>query len=122
MAERSGFVYAARIAKTAEPAHRPPSYGEETLCGGCGKTTLTIGGRCPECGEVKDSRRLPTTAPGPVGGFWEELDDWLQSAIIIAPVLTLAVVGAIFLAPEIGIVAGVLIVLYVLANGFFDLF
>jgi hypothetical protein len=95
---------------------------EETTCAACGRLTITIAGRCPNCGEFKDTRQMPVSAPGPIGSVWGDLDDWVQMGLVIAPLAVLTVLGAIFLAPEIAIVAAVLIVGYALIKGFFDFF
>jgi hypothetical protein len=62
------------------------------------------------------------STPIPTGSFWSDLDDWVQMGLVTAPVVVLAVLGAIFLAPEIAIVAVILIVGYVLLSGFLDFF
>jgi hypothetical protein len=91
----------------------------ETACPHCGQITKTIAGRCPNCGAFKDARRMPASARGPIGSFWEDLDAWVQTTLVIAPLAVFAVLGAIFLAPEIAIVVVIVIVGYALLNGFF---
>jgi hypothetical protein len=110
------------MAGAADTPTRSSSYYEETTCAACGRVTETIGGRCPNCGEVKDARRMPVSTPIPTGSFWSDLDDWVQMGLVIAPLVVLTVLGAILLAPEIAIVAAILIVGYVLLSGLLDFF
>jgi hypothetical protein len=110
------------MAGAADTPTRTSSYYEETPCAACGRVTKTIGGRCPNCGEVKDAQRMPVSTPIPTGSFWSDLDDWVQLGLVIAPLVVLTVLGAILLAPEIAIAAAILIVGYVLLSGFLNFF
>jgi hypothetical protein len=101
------------------PAHHKPR--QDTECPSCGNLTETIAGRCPNCGIFKDARRQPLTSPRPRGSFWDDLDEVAQFGLVVAPLTVLAILGAIFFAPEIALVAVLLVLGYTLLSGVIDL-
>jgi hypothetical protein len=80
-----------------------------------------IAGRCPECGATNKPQLLrPSRAP--FGSIWDDLDGWLMYGLIGAPVLVLIILGAIFIAPEIGLGVILLLVGWALLNDWFEFF
>jgi hypothetical protein len=67
-------------------------------CARCGRNTKTIGGRCPNCGAVKDPAVLPavdhTTRRGP--SMWDSLDDLVLLVVLSAPGVALLLVWALW--------------------------
>jgi hypothetical protein len=90
----------------------------EEVCTACGQVTKTIGGRCPNCGAVKDPARMPATSPAPRLDPWGT--GWL-AILVFGSAGGLIVLGAILVAPELLIGLALLAVLYGLLNGLFEL-
>jgi predicted amidophosphoribosyltransferase len=71
----------------AQPVERIHE-GEPAHCDGCGETTNTIRGRCPECGYVKDDTWLPRPRRNRI--FGDGPEDWVV-VVLAAGVLGVVV-------------------------------
>lgn len=61
---------------------------ELASCGGCGRVTNTIRGRCPECGHMKDDTWLPAPRRDRLPSLWP--DDWAARFVIALALAFLA--------------------------------
>ena len=99
---------------------RQTSVEPEEICVACQKLTKTIGGRCPNCGAVKDAARLPVTSPAPRLDPWG--DGWLSTRVVVfGSTGLLIILAAILIAPEILLGLVLLVVIYGLLSGLFDI-
>jgi ribosomal protein L37E len=103
---------------TAEPVAAPPEpaaadepVGTPTRCGYCGEETITVDGRCSECGHPKQPPR-PWTPSGPPS-LWADLRPQLAAAGFAALIV---VVGLIMASELLLIAAAAVLVVAVVAK------
>jgi hypothetical protein len=87
-----------------------------TACSGCGKATKTVAGRCPNCGVAKTAAGVPPPRYLAGGSLWDDLDDLLWFALLLAPGLVLLALALFVVASDVVLILGIVLVLAALVR------
>jgi uncharacterized membrane protein len=89
-----------------------------TLCASCDRSTRTVRGLCPHCGDVKDAGKVPSTTRRQSRlSIWDDLD----LLLFAAPGLLLLIIGVFVAATDILLVGAVVLIAFPIVAALNDL-